>query len=45
MDLNHLFLEDMWKTRKEEMKKEADFKETYNLFPEFNYIKMIFKGK
>jgi hypothetical protein len=45
MDMNHLFLEYMWDVKKEEMKKEANFKETYKLYPEFTTIKRIFKGK
>lgn len=45
MEMNPLILESMWKMKKEQMKKEADFKETYKLYPEFAHIKKAFNKK
>ncbi|WP_210366052.1 hypothetical protein [Bacillus sp. REN3] len=36
MDLDQFFLEYIWGIRKEEMRREAAFKETYKLYPEEN---------
>lgn len=43
MDMNPLVLESIWKIRKEAMEKEAAFKETYKLYPEFQAVKRMFK--
>jgi len=45
MEMNPLILESMWKMKKDQMKKEADFKETYKLYPEFAHIKKTFNKK
>lgn len=42
MEMNPLILESMWKMKKEQMKKEAEFKETYKLYPEFAQIRKTF---
>jgi hypothetical protein len=42
MEMNPLILESMWKMKKEQMKKEAEFKETYKLYPEFAQIRKAF---
>ena len=42
MEMNPLILESMWKIKNEQMKKEADFKETYKLYPEFAKIRSNF---
>jgi hypothetical protein len=41
MEMNPLILESIWKMRKEEMQKEAAFKETYKLYPEYEAAKRI----
>ncbi|MFT9596438.1 hypothetical protein [Mesobacillus sp.] len=35
MDMNYLALEYIWNTKKEEMKRKDDFRETYKLYQEF----------
>jgi len=39
MEMNPLILESMWNMKKEQMKKEADFKETYKLYPEYDVLR------
>lgn len=39
--MNLLILESIWKIRKEAMEKEAAFKETYKLYPEFQALKRV----
>jgi hypothetical protein len=43
MEMNYLLLEYIWNTKKEEMKRESDFRETYKLYPEFTKLKWKFK--
>ncbi|MEH7444972.1 hypothetical protein V7201_21950 [Bacillus sp. JJ1122] len=45
MEMNPLILESMWNLKKEQMKKEADFKETYKLYPEFSHTKKAINEK
>lgn len=41
MEMNHLYLEYIWNQRKDEMKRAADFKETYKLYPDFTNLKIV----
>lgn len=41
MDMNYLALEYIWNTKKEEMKRKDDFRETYKLYPEFSRFKWM----
>jgi hypothetical protein len=41
MDMNYLALEYIWNTKKEEMKRKDDFRETYKLYPEFTRFKWM----
>ncbi|MBT2692004.1 hypothetical protein [Bacillus sp. ISL-55] len=38
MDMNYLALEYIWNTKKEEMKRKDDFRETYKLYQEFKRL-------
>ena len=41
MEMNYLALEYIWNTKKEEMKRKDDFRETYKLYPEFKRVHWI----
>lgn len=43
MEMNYLLLEYIWNTKKEEMKREAEYRETYKLYPEFTKLKWKIK--
>jgi hypothetical protein len=41
MEMNYLALEYIWNTKKEEMKRKNDFRETYKLYPELTRFQWI----
>jgi len=41
MEMNYLALEYIWNTKKEEMKRKDDFRDTYKLYPELTRFQWI----
>lgn len=45
MELNYLALEYIWNTKKEEMKRKDEFRETYKLYKGFNWNNSLRRKK